>query len=140
MAEIDPQTRPDELWVQSTQNLRGRKDVPAAQANAWLLDQGCEMWSNAVMARTSMHDLLFTRIGDLFPVPLAVVVSWEADVYEFRLIDRWGQMGAMIVSADRCRSANAPVVLDAFLYQLAGVRGPSPGDLHFEARSGEVGE
>jgi hypothetical protein len=31
------------------------------------------------------------------------------------------------VAADRCFPANAPFVLDAFLYQLAGSDAPDPG-------------
>lgn len=61
-----------------------------------------------------MHDVLFTRLDDPYPWPLWVVVSWLAGVYEFRLINDRG----IVITADRCFVANAPVVLDSFLYQL----------------------
>ncbi len=72
-----------------------------------------------------MHDLVLSRLGETYPWSVQVRVSWEAGVYEFRLLEA---MGAILVSADRCFASNAPVVLDAFLYQLAGQLGPDSTD------------
>jgi hypothetical protein len=99
--------------------------VPAAQASAWLLDAGRAKWATIIVAHTSMHDLVFSRQGEAYPWPVQVRVSWEAGVYEFRLLEG---MGGILVNADRCFESNAPAVLDAFLYQLAGQLGPDPAD------------
>jgi hypothetical protein len=70
-----------------------------------------------------MHSLLFTMPGDAYPFDRTVRVSWSADVYEFQLA---GSLKPL-VTADRCFAANAPVVLAAFLYQLAGAAAPALG-------------
>ena len=66
-----------------------------------------------------MHDLLFTNVGDEYPFPHHVHVSWRDGVYEFRLY-RPGddKRGPVLVAADRCWSAKAVTVLNAFLSQL----------------------
>jgi hypothetical protein len=112
---------PNAFWKQSTDFLRGLSMVPEAQANAWLLDEARDHWVSTVIARTSMHSLLFTIPGDAYPFDRTVRVSWSADVYEFQLQER----GKPVVTADRCFAANALVVLDAFLYQLAGAEAPA---------------
>lgn len=116
----DPQT----FWKESTEFLRGLKLVPEAQANAWLLDQARDRWASVVVARTSMHSLLFTMPEDAYPFDLTVLVSWRADVYEFTLA---GSLKPL-VTADRCFAVKAPAVLDAFLYQLAGAAAPAWDD------------
>jgi hypothetical protein len=87
--------------------------VPAAQANAGLLAEAQTRWEGRVVARTSMHDLLFTVPGQAYPFRSSVRVHWEEDVYEFTLV-----AGGGLVTADRCFQANALAVLDAFLLQL----------------------
>ena len=109
----DPAAR----WQSSTEMLRGL-DSAEAQANAWLLDQGRERWAGTVMARTSMASLLFQMPGQRVFVGRQVRVSWRDDVYEFQFLDPF------LVTADRCFATNAPAVLDAFLYQLAGEAAP----------------
>jgi hypothetical protein len=104
-------------WVDSIRSLEEQDRIPAAAANASLLRVAHPRWRPIVMARTSMFDLLFTRPGDAYPFETTVRVSWDAEVFEFRLHDR---AGFRLVTADRCHAANAPRVLDAFLFQLAG--------------------
>jgi hypothetical protein len=79
------------------------------------------------MARTSMHSLLFTVPKDPYPFNKTVTVRWAADVYEFRFEERLRMAEWLnpLVAADRCFAGNAPVVLDAFLYQLAGAAAPA---------------
>ena len=118
---------PENQWDRSTAHLRDLDAVPAAQANAWLLDQAREKWRSVVMARTSMYSLWFTMPGDVFPFDRTVKVSWLDDVYEFRFEDEVRLRERRLeplVAADRSFAANAPVVLDSFLYQLAGEFGP----------------
>ena len=62
-----------------------------------------------------MHDLLFTLLGDAYPFPREVRVSWAADAFEFRLSER-----GLLVTADRSTAPHAREVLDAFLDQLTG--------------------
>ncbi len=107
---------PLERWRDATDGLRSRVNVPPALANAWLLDQARAKWGTVVVAHSSMHDLIFSRQGDKWPWPVVVRVSWSEGVYEFNLLVDTG----ILVSADRCLAPNASVVLDSFLYQLAG--------------------
>ena len=112
---------PRTSWKESTDFLRGLTRVPEAQANAWLLDQARGRWASVVMARTSMHSLLFSMPGDAYPFDRTVHVSWSADVYEFQLS---GTLRS-VVTADRSFAAIAMSVLDSFLYQLAGSAAPN---------------
>jgi hypothetical protein len=100
-------------WQRSIDFLRSLDRVPAALANADLLSDAQPRWGERVVARTSMHDLLFTRRGDEYPFPVTVRVSVDADVYKFELRRDW-----LLVTADRARQENALIVLDAFLIQL----------------------
>jgi hypothetical protein len=58
---------PKAWWKQSTDFLRSLTMVPEAQANAWLLDRARDHWASTLIARTSMHSLLFTMPGDEHP-------------------------------------------------------------------------
>jgi hypothetical protein len=107
-------------WTTTAESLRSLDQVPAALANAWLLDHGRDKWGHVVAARSSMHDLLFTRQGDDYPFQRTVRVSWRDGVYTFELAVPAGQ-----VSADRCFAPKASIVLDSFLYQLAGDAEPT---------------
>ncbi|MFN8017274.1 MAG: hypothetical protein U0P45_04030 [Acidimicrobiales bacterium] len=103
-------------WADTVADLRGRQAVPAAQANAELLERAEATWSSRVEAHTSMHDLLFTRPGDGYPFQEQVRVAWVDEVFTFTLQAERGKT----VTADRARAANAGSVLDAFLVQLVG--------------------
>ncbi len=103
-------------WQSSTEMLRGL-EIAEGQANAWLLDQGRDRWAGTVLARTSLASLLFTLPGATH-YGRRVLVSWRGDVYEFQFLN------PSLVTADRCFAKNAPAVLDAFLYQLAGDAAP----------------
>ena len=96
--------------------------IPAAKASGWLLSQARPRWDGSVVARSSMHDLLFTRIDDPYPFERTVRVFWADDVYTFTLT-----AGGLPVSGDRSRADMAVAVLDAFLSQLAGDAAPSFG-------------
>lgn len=54
-------------WQASLDFLRGCISVPAALGNATTLMAARRRWSQHLICRTSMHDLLFTRPGDAFP-------------------------------------------------------------------------
>ena len=116
---------PRDRWLAAMDHLRDLSIVPAALASLWLLEQALDTWASRVVAHSSMHALIFSRPGDAYPWPVQVRVSWRDGVYEFRLLE--GQ-GGILVSADRCFAKNAPAVLDAFLYQLAGQLAPDPVD------------
>jgi hypothetical protein len=118
MAGVDD---PTAFWEESTAFLRGLTMVPEAQANAWLLDRARDRWASIVVARTSMHSLLFTMPRDGYPFDRTVRVAWSADVYEFRLAESL----EAVVTTDKSFAAKAPVVLDAFLHQLAGAEAPA---------------
>jgi len=104
-------------WSTSVDALRRRGAVPAAQATASLLERAEARWLGRVVARTSMHDLLFTLPGDVHPFTESVRVAWDEHGYEFHLFVEHGKVKA----ADRCSEANAEAVLDAFLMQLVRV-------------------
>lgn len=102
-------------WQHVQRSLSGRSDVPAALANGRLLAALPAGWRGRVVARTSMHDLLFTRPADRYPFPSTVRVSWAEDVYSFSLTNEVG-----VVAADKSHEPNARSVLAAFLCQLVG--------------------
>jgi hypothetical protein len=105
----------DAEWTKSIAVLGALGRVPAAQANAELLRRAQERWSAHVVARTSMHDVWFTRPDDEYPFPRLVRVRGERDGFEFALLDDW-----VVVTGDHASLANAAAVLDAFLLQLVG--------------------
>jgi hypothetical protein len=112
-AEIDAAIQ---RWADVTETFRGRVGLAPEQALVLILDAARDRWGGRVDARTSMHDLLFTRIGDRYPFPLSVRVAWLDGVYEFELRPD----AAGVIMGDRCLALNAPSVLEAFLYQLTG--------------------
>jgi len=107
----------EEVWTDTTTALRRREGVPAAQAAADLLDRAKTRWDTRVAVRSSMHDLVFSRLAEQHVrAKLRVRVSWQEGVFEFRLTDPAGPL----ITADRSLAGNALVVLDSFLFQLAG--------------------
>jgi hypothetical protein len=105
-------TSEEPRWPETIDDLRGRV-IPAAQANASLLESAQEAWESSVVPRTSMNDLLFTNPGDEHPFTAWVRVSWADGIFEFQLARSRG-----LVTADRCFVENSQAVLSAFLHQL----------------------
>ncbi len=101
-------------WSASVSFLR-RVELPAASANALLLADARNRWEGQVVARTSMHDLLFTVPGESYPFPTSVRVHWDDGVFEFQLL---GHQSTLLVTADRCTDSKSLAVLDSFLMQL----------------------
>jgi hypothetical protein len=87
--------------------------VPAALANGRLLASSAGRWDGQVVARTSMHDLLFTLPGEEYPFENQVRVSWSEGVFDFSLFTEIG-----LANAHRAGELDAPHVLDAFLDML----------------------
>ena len=101
-------------WDESIEKFRGLDRVPAAQANAGLLESARADWEmTPVVPRTSMHDLLFTNVGDEYPWGVSVRVSWSDGVFEFALV-----RGGLVITADRSGPENSVTVRGAFLHQL----------------------
>lgn len=105
-----------EKWAALTGRLESYERVPAAQAAAALLRRAAK-WNGHVIARGSMHDLLFTRLGDEFPFDESVRVSWMDGIYEFLLL---AKQSRLVAATDKCRAPNVEAVLDSFLVQLTG--------------------
>jgi hypothetical protein len=103
----------EELWSERAAFLRSLDRVPAALANADLLEQAQERWAGKVIPRTSMHDLLFTMPDDPYPWQQDLRVSAIEGAFEFRF-----SRDGLLVTADRATAPNAPAVLDALLLQL----------------------
>src|ERR1700686_2762487 len=101
------------------QGPESQEKVPAALINGKLLEPPQAPWGPGGVARTSMHDLLFTLPGDPYPFARPVRVSWLDGVFEFRLF-----RNGLEITSDRCREPNSNLVLDSFLAQLVG--GSSP--------------
>jgi hypothetical protein len=105
----------ENLWNESLALLRGLSDVPSTTATVDLLELARPRWEKTVIARTSMHDLLFTCPDDPYPFHTTVRVSRSgADAFEFQLV-----RGGQLLAADRATDKTALAVLDAFLMQLA---------------------
>ena len=104
----------DPEWGDVVKDLKGTTGVPAALVNSELLESARARWDGVVVARTSMHDLLFTLPGDPYPFEGNVRVSWLDGTFEFRLF-----RNGLIITADRCSELNSSLVLDSFLAQLA---------------------
>ncbi len=110
-------------WDERVAALLSRSNVPAARAAGALLGEAKERWEGRVVPRTSMHDLLFTVPGYLFPFEEFVRASWADHVFTVSLME-----GPVVRTADRCRLENAAAVLDAHLAQLvSGEPGATPG-------------
>ena len=106
----------DHFWDGSLAYLRDLPHLPGAIATADLLERARPAWERKVVARTSMHDLLFTLPEDEFPWHATVRVGKTSeDAFEFQLV-RDGHL----ITADRAADDTAPAVLDAFLMQLTG--------------------
>ena len=102
--------------------------MPAADANASLLESGRAAWESSVVSRTSMNDVLFTNPGDGYPFTAELRVSWADGVFEFQL-----SRGGLLVTADRCFVENSKPVLSAFLHQVvaeARTSGPRPPSMN----------
>jgi hypothetical protein len=129
---VAPIPEPLDGWKDTAATLRSREVVPAAQANAELLDRAMSRWRTHVAVRSSMHDLVFTRLASPTPREKShVQVSWRDGVYEFRLVDSRG----LLITADRCYAGNASVVLDSFLFQLAGEPAIDTHSVHVTLRN-----
>lgn len=111
--DVTVATSATEEWEELTARFESYVRVPAAQANARLLRRAAPVWSDRLVARGSMHDVIFTVPGDEYPFTEQVRLRSENDTYEFVLF-----RGRLVVTADRCLERNALSVLDAFLSQL----------------------
>jgi hypothetical protein len=103
----------DPTWHVSLGFLRSLHGVPAAQANAITLAQARERWQHAVIARTSMHDLLFTLPGDGYPFTSSVRVQSANG----RHVVLWWHKD-QLVEESATDSDHIDDVLDAFLERL----------------------
>ena len=112
-AKLLTMARSADFWNGSLDFLHSLKHLPGAMANAGLLESVRNDWQERVIARTSMHDLLFTLPEQGFPWAVDVRVSAVGDEFEFSL-HRQGK----VVTADRCIAANGRTVLQAFLEEL----------------------
>jgi hypothetical protein len=83
--------------------------VRASVSNAGLLQQAKGRWDGKVVARTSMHDLLFTLPNKAYPWHTTVEVSYAEGVFEFQLV-----RGLLLVTADRATEENAPLCSTRF--------------------------
>jgi len=64
-------------WPNCIASLYSHEDVPAAMAGGRLLAGAENRWERRVVARTSMHDLLFTLPGEPYPFAHEVRVFWD---------------------------------------------------------------
>ena len=103
-------------WQDSLASLRERHSVPAALANATTLLAARQRWQHHVVARTSMHDLLFTLPGDDYPFSASVRVSWEAGTTRIRR-----RQGEEVVESQTVAAATVDDTLDSVLLRLVGV-------------------
>lgn len=104
---------PDPTWQSSLDFLRGLHGVPAAQANAITLTQARARWQHAVIARTSMHDLLFTLPGDDYPFTSSVRVQTTNGRH---VLLRWDR--DTLVEENAADDDHIDGMLDAFLERL----------------------
>ncbi len=116
-------------WMGTQTWLLTGTGVPGAVANGRLLETLPPEWRTRVIARTSMHDLLFTHPADDFPFPRRVRVAWRDDAYTLELLNEVG-----VVTGDRCHEPNAPVVLASLLAQLVGGETPASSPLGTSTR------
>jgi hypothetical protein len=104
---------PDPTWQAGLDFLRDLNTVPAAQANATTLSQARTRWEHALIARTSMHDLLFTLPGDGYPFSASVRVQWKNGRH---VVLRWD--GDRLVEEDATDADDVDALLDSFLERL----------------------
>lgn len=103
----------DPTWQSSLDFLRELRRVPAAQSNAVILAQARNRWQHAVIARTSMHDLLFTLPGDDYPFTSSVRVQAAADHHALVCWETGRLVEQAAADTDQVDST-----LDAFLERL----------------------
>ncbi len=103
----------DPSWRDSLLVLRELITVPAAQANATTLVGAHSRWQHHVVARASMHDLLFTMPGQVFPFPSMVKVTWA---YGTSTVARW--QDNQLVEQTETGAEHLDAVLDAALTGL----------------------
>jgi hypothetical protein len=103
----------DSTWRDSLLFLRELITVPAAQANATTLVAAQSRWQHHVLARTSMHDLLFTLPGQVFPFPSTVKVTWA---YGTSAVARW--QDNQLVEQIETGAEGVDAVVDAALARL----------------------
>jgi len=101
-------------WRDSLYFLRSLSAVPAALANATTLLAATPQWSQRLVARTSVHDLLFTLPGDDYPFRSQVRVQWAAGT---STILRW--QDDALAEETNAEADNVDRVLDAVLERLA---------------------
>jgi hypothetical protein len=104
---------PDPTWQSSLDVVRALSGVPAAQANVATLARARARWQFAVIARTSMHDLLFTLPGDGYPFAASVRVRWDNGD---STVLRW--QGDQLVEETTAGADDIDALLDAFLERL----------------------
>ena len=104
---------PEPTWQASLDFLRGLGGVPAAQANAITLSRARKRWQHAVIARTSMHDLLFTLPGDAYPFTSSVRVQSTNDHH---VVLRWEDH--RLVEENAADTDHIDTMLEGFLERL----------------------
>ncbi|SFH47176.1 hypothetical protein SAMN05421678_118143 [Actinopolymorpha cephalotaxi] len=104
---------PDPTWQASLDFLRDLHGISAAQVNAITLAQARDRWQHAVIARTSMHDLLFTLPGDGYPFTSSVRVQSANGRY---VLLRWEN--DRLVEEKTAEVETIDALLDTFLERL----------------------
>jgi hypothetical protein len=125
----------ESTWQDSFYYLRGLSSVPAALANATTLLAATPWWSQRLVARTSSHDLLFTRPGDGDPFRSRVRVQWAGGT---STILRW-QDDALAEEA-KAEAADVDSILDGVLERLAVAAAVSSAHIPEEPRDSLVEE
>jgi hypothetical protein len=108
----DPVTDPS--WQDSINFLRELSTVPAALANATTLALAKPRWEGQLIARTSVHDLLFTLPGDSYPFRSMLTVQWRDGI---STILRW--QDELLAEETNAETPAVDTVLDAMLERLA---------------------
>ncbi|VXB43963.1 conserved hypothetical protein [Aeromicrobium sp. 9AM] len=99
-------------WRESLAFLRDCATVPAALSNATTLVTAQRRWRNHVVARTSMHDLLFTRPDEEYPFTASVRVRADSSTWAVETISDEQQ------ERQECTIGNIDRVLDVALGRL----------------------
>jgi hypothetical protein len=103
----------DPTWQQSMTILRDLSNSPAALGNATTLALARSRWEHTLVARTSMHDLLFTRPGDDHPFTTQVRVQWRDGI---STILRW--QDEVLAEETNADAMTVDATLDAVLEHL----------------------
>jgi hypothetical protein len=104
----------DHLWGASLEFLSSLHHLRGALANAALLASVRSDWEDQVVARTSMHDLLFTLPDEEFPWDASLRVSAVEGGFEFTLHKPHGHLAAQ----EHCEAAMGESVLRSHLERL----------------------